>query len=1546
MAVVLWGPGRLWSHEAVETTRAALLLTDVVDSTQLVRTLGDQRAAQLWARHDSLARELLAPHGGREIDKTDGFLMLFFDADQAVAYAEAYHRALETVGEELGVPLTARVGLHVGDVLLRENPADQVARGAKPLEVEGIAKPTAARVMSLARGRQTLLSAAAAAALTDATTLRIQSHGFWRMKGLDEPVELFEIGGPDAPWEPPPDSAKVYRVVADGAGFRPVRELPSNLPPATDVFVPRREHLHQLAAAVQTGTVVTLTGPPGIGKTRLATRFARSWAGDFPGGTWLVRPGEELPPDLRDALVILDAADGPPPAGLEHTAVLVTRRVARPDSRGRVVPLDPLTPEESAALYAAREGAGAPAHVARLMDVLGGQPGPIERAARASRGVGLGDGPYRGLESFRAEDADLFFGRDAEARSLAERMLDTPLLTVTGPSGAGKSSLLQAGVRRFLPGRPILTMRPGVEPLSALERVLDTAPAGPAVLVVDQAEELVTITALEHRQHFGARLVALADAGRFTVVLSVRGDFFARLAELESLRGRYSRTVEVVVTPGPGALREILVQPLARFGALYEDDALVDAMVAAVEGEPSALALLQFCASRLWTGRDGLVLTRAAYDAIGGVEGALAGHADEVVAGFTPVQRREARRILLRLITEDLTREPRPRSDLVESAPDPEAAQAVLDQLVRSRLLATAESADGGAVVEIVHEALIRHWDQLAGWLQEDREGHRTRRALAAAVGSWERRGRSPDLLWRGEVLAELRRWRRRTEPRLTRLEDAFVEASERAHRSRIRRRRAIVAAAFLTVIVGAVGALVLWQRAEDAAQAAELSAADARNQHQIAVADRERITGNGLNALRLARDVLNRDPTATAARTVLGAMVVPETAALRLQTTSDQWPPWNKQMDRFVVHEPETVIRGAKGELIARIDADSSRWRIARWSHDGRWLAGWNGDQLHLWTADGVPVVDTPAKRQNIAWRADSSLLTVRAADGESLLRVHTDGRVESVDASAPRRMASSKTGVTVTLTDDAPLQLRDPSGAVLASAGAPGCVSTVELSEDGQTVASYGSNHCDGPALRIWGPTGPIAQLDMAGAPGVSKMGWNSEADHLLVKRNNDLVLASRAGVEIPLPEDLCRLVDSFSWHPRGDRFVVTCEYTDIVSVVSITGEVLSTRNTNPTGTGREENARGVHAADWSPDGSRFATVDHAGSLGVWTTTDAAPPFSVDEPGGCWFSPDGAWVASRGRDGTANIFTRAGVLEHRLEDTSASDWDPTGRRFAQVGASALRLVELDSGDRVEIPMEVGIRSNVAWNPSATRLAVVGGSAALLVDTTKREARPLEAIAAGVGSRGPPLVVWSPDGERLLVARDEGSAWLFSGDGELLKEFERGRNVAAYWHPSNDRFQVSASPWESFGTVYDRDGNELRTTDGVVLSAWSPEGHWLVSRKKEAFLVDAATEAVIRPIPTPHWAWEGSWTDDGAWMVVRSAGPRWSLWSGDGQQVLEFAGGDMTPGCLDPRGEWFLTAGEDRLLRWPVGGERLLEAADALAPQRELLKADRTLLR
>ena len=260
-----------------------LLLTDIVDSTALTQRLGDEAMARLWVAHDRLARDLLRTWHGREIDKSDGLLALFERADDAAGFARDYQRALAS----LEVPLAARVGLHTGAISLRENEPGDVVLGAKPLEVEGVAKPTVARVMSMARGGQTLATAEAVTALTR-NELRTQSHGFWRAKGLAKPFEVFElIAQGTAPLPPPGDSAKAYRVTRAGDVWLPVAEIPRYLPSERDAFVGRAAALDEIARRFAEGArLLSLVGIGGCGKTRLATHYAWSWIGEFPGGAW------------------------------------------------------------------------------------------------------------------------------------------------------------------------------------------------------------------------------------------------------------------------------------------------------------------------------------------------------------------------------------------------------------------------------------------------------------------------------------------------------------------------------------------------------------------------------------------------------------------------------------------------------------------------------------------------------------------------------------------------------------------------------------------------------------------------------------------------------------------------------------------------------------------------------------------------------------------------------------------------------------------------------------------------------------------------------------------------------------------------------------------------------------------------------------------------------------------------------------------------------------------------------------------------------------
>jgi len=199
-----------------------LLLTDLVDSTGVIERLGDTPASELFRAHDRLVLQLQQQWRGRLIDRSDGLLLLFERPIDGLGFALDYTRGLLTLGKDHNLELRARAGLHVGEVLTWRNSAEAVSVGAKPLEVEGLAKPMAARLMAMARPGQILLSAVAEPLAHRAARelgergqhLVWKPWGRWRFKGVPDVQEIFEVGEPDlAPLRAPPSTPKAWRDI-------------------------------------------------------------------------------------------------------------------------------------------------------------------------------------------------------------------------------------------------------------------------------------------------------------------------------------------------------------------------------------------------------------------------------------------------------------------------------------------------------------------------------------------------------------------------------------------------------------------------------------------------------------------------------------------------------------------------------------------------------------------------------------------------------------------------------------------------------------------------------------------------------------------------------------------------------------------------------------------------------------------------------------------------------------------------------------------------------------------------------------------------------------------------------------------------------------------------------------------------------------------------------------------------------------------------------------------------------------------------------------
>jgi WD40 repeat protein len=442
----------------------------------------------------------------------------------------------------------------------------------------------------------------------------------------------------------------------------------------------------------------------------------------------------------------------------------------------------------------------------------------------------VGPSPYRGLLPFREQDQQFFFGRKESAARLASSVERSPMITVIGPSGCGKSSLVFAGAvprLRRSPGTVVVSARPGTagSPLDSLAAALlpalepeageveRLARIGPlsgmlregqlpvvvdrllatresleprVVLIIDQFEELYAYSDREVGDFIGALLAGLGQSGRLRVILTVRADFLGHLLEHGDLAEamQEDRTFPVG-RMGREQLRQAIEDPLGA-GVVFEPG-LADRILDDIEEASGDLPLLQFALTLLWERQHRQTLTHEAYERVGRVSGALAGHAERVwYDQLSEPERRLARRLLTQLVRhqEDAGATRR----VVRRVHLDDEVWRLAQRLATARLVVTGGDPDGSPTVELAHEALIAAWGRLRSWVDVDKSFLAWRERLQTVQVPWESKGHDPDALLRGSALAEAERWLEDRGADISPSSRAYVKAS-RDHQDRSVRR-------------------------------------------------------------------------------------------------------------------------------------------------------------------------------------------------------------------------------------------------------------------------------------------------------------------------------------------------------------------------------------------------------------------------------------------------------------------------------------------------------------------------------------------------------------------------------------------------------------------------------------------------------------------------------------------------------------------------------------------------------------------------------------
>jgi WD40 repeat protein/DNA-binding SARP family transcriptional activator len=1075
--------------------------------------------------------------------------------------------------------------------------------------------------------------------------------------------------------------------------------------------------------------------------------------------------------------------------------------------------------------------------------------------------------PYKGLRAFLEADSADFFGRELLTRRLVERLAENGaarFLCVVGPSGSGKSSVVRAGLvpairRGVIPGSDrwfVVDVIPGAHPLRELETALLGVSVNPPpslldelerdelgltravdrllpdpdaelLIVLDQLEEVFTMVDSDAERAYVLESIRAATAdpkSRVRVVATLRADFYDQPLSIRGFGDLLASRNEAITPMSPEELERAIVGPAERVG-LDVEPGLVAAMVADVIDRPGALPLLQFALTELAGREDVAVLTLNAYRKIGGVSGALARRAERLYDALNEGGRVACRQLFLRLVTlgegtED-TRHRVRRSDLPHL--DSGAMDAVIDAFGRHRLLSfDRDPSTREPTIEIAHEALLRAWARLRGWIDEAREDLRIRSGLAASAAEWIMGGRDESFLLRGARLESTVAWtetttvspsageaaylracvERRDEERAA---EAARQARERAlERRSIRRLRGVVAALTAAALVASVLTAVAVDQRSGARREARVATA-----RELAAAALSNLTVDPERSILLALQAVETTrPDGTVLREAKEALHSALAADRLLFTIRDP-------STANVAWSPDGRLLATGGTAGGTEQHDAILWDAATGKVVHR-LSGHTGDVSSVaFSPDGSRLVTSADDARAIIWstRTGQRLQTVPGLEGYAGASFSPDGRLVAIGGwAAPLiRIADARTG-------DRVRTIRDERAEFLISPS---------FSPDGTRVTA-GS----GEDLLVYDvATGRrVLTIPHAGAEGG--------------------VVYSPDGRR--LATSCCNASPTIKDARTGDKLLTLDGHAgEVIGVAwSADGTLLATGGTDGTArvwdarSGRQlmvlsGHAGGVEIVSFSPDGTRLVTGGNDGTARVWDVTPSggsewmggAEPFPL---WGVEYGADASTILTFGNSGrlwTSSTGERVQSYPLAFDGAFGPDGSTivTGAWSDAAGGAFVRVLDTRSGEElrfIPVPWPIGFAVNQDASMIATPTTSKG--VVLFEVTSGMRLRTLETpahvndivfspdgmLVAGLADDGV-LLVWDvASGRRVLGFRAQtgfASSVAFSPDGSKIAT--SGLDGAAVWSvTSGDRIARLSGVGNLRNVTFSPDGRSLAT--------------------------------------------------------------------------------------------------------------------------------------